>query len=88
MFWFLKSNGVAQIPSAKTLRNQNAALHSMCGIRTLEYDGAFGHKFFINSLADIICQVRSPLLFSMIVRSFLCIGNGQSTRLTLPPLLP
>jgi hypothetical protein len=36
MFWFLKSKGVSQIPSAKTLRNQNTALHSMCGIRTLE----------------------------------------------------
>ncbi|KAF8260388.1 hypothetical protein EI94DRAFT_1773711 [Lactarius quietus] len=56
MFWFLKFNGVSWIPSAKTLRNQNTALHSMCGIHTLEYDGAFGHKFFINSLADIICQ--------------------------------
>jgi hypothetical protein len=43
MFWFLKSNGASWIPSAKTLHNQNAALHSMCGIRTLEYVGAFGH---------------------------------------------
>ncbi|KAF8270605.1 hypothetical protein EI94DRAFT_1770789 [Lactarius quietus] len=56
MFWFLKSNGESRIQSAKTLRNQNTVLHSMCGIRTLEYDSAFGHKFFINSLADLICQ--------------------------------
>lgn len=63
MFWFLKSNGVSQVPSAKALRNQNAALHSMCGIHTLEYGGAFGHTFFINSLADIIRQVRFFMLF-------------------------
>jgi hypothetical protein len=63
MFWFSKANGVPRIPSAKTLRSQNAVLHSMCGVRTLEYDGAFGHRYFINSLADTICQVRSsPLL--------------------------
>ncbi|KAH9044117.1 hypothetical protein EDB83DRAFT_2507524 [Lactarius deliciosus] len=49
MFWFLKANGVSRVP-------QNAALHNMCGIRTLEYDGVFGHKYFVNSLADIICQ--------------------------------
>ena len=61
MFWFLKANGAPRIPPAKTLRSQNAALHSMCGIRTLEYDGAFGHKFFINSLADTICQVSLNL---------------------------
>ena len=57
MFWFLKANGVSQIPSAKTLHNQNAVLHSICGVRTLEYNGVFGHKYFVNSLADTICQV-------------------------------
>ncbi|KAH8982323.1 hypothetical protein EDB86DRAFT_2834406 [Lactarius hatsudake] len=40
MFWFLKANGVSRVP-------QNAALHNMCGIRTLEYDGVFGHKYFV-----------------------------------------
>jgi hypothetical protein len=62
MFWFLKANGVPRIPSAKTLRCQNAMLHNMCGIRTLEYCGAFGHRYFINSLADTISQVWSSLL--------------------------
>ena len=42
MFWFLKANGVSRISSVKTLRSQNVVLHNMCGIRTLEYDGAFG----------------------------------------------
>ena len=50
IFWFLKSNGVSQILSAKMLHNQNVALHSMCGIHTLEYSGAFGHRFFITHL--------------------------------------
>lgn len=65
IFWFLKANGVSRIPSVRTLRSQNAVLHSMCGIRTLEYKGAFGHLYFINSLADIIRQVQSSLLFGM-----------------------
>ena len=29
-----------------------------------EYGSAFGHRFFIHSLADIICQVRFFMLFS------------------------
>ncbi|KAH8983089.1 hypothetical protein EDB86DRAFT_3066391 [Lactarius hatsudake] len=56
MFWFLKANGVSRVPCVRTLHSQNAALHNMCGIHTLEYDGVFGHKYFVNSLADIICQ--------------------------------
>jgi hypothetical protein len=67
MFWFLKSNGVSRILSVKTLHNQNAALHSMCGIRTLEYSGAFGHRYFINSFVDIICQVMISHLLSQLV---------------------
>jgi hypothetical protein len=67
MFWFLKANAVSRIPSAKTLRSQNAVLHSMCGVRTLEYDGAFGHRYFINSLADTIRQVRPSILLGMCV---------------------
>ena len=69
IFWFLKANGVSRIPSANTLYKQNAVLHSMCGVRTLEYDGAFGHKYFINSLADIICQVRLPYSFACVLFS-------------------
>jgi hypothetical protein len=57
IFWFMKANGASQIPSAKTLRRQNAILHSMSGIRTIECFGAFGHRYYINSLADTICQV-------------------------------
>ncbi|KAI0259241.1 hypothetical protein BC834DRAFT_833886, partial [Gloeopeniophorella convolvens] len=54
--WLLKENGASQVPSAKTIRDHNTALHNMCGIRTIQYDGALGHKFFVNSLADMISQ--------------------------------
>ncbi|KAI0259692.1 hypothetical protein BC834DRAFT_806373, partial [Gloeopeniophorella convolvens] len=56
ILWLLKANGAPQVPSAKTIRDHNAALHDMCGIRTVQYDGVLGHKFFVNSLADIISQ--------------------------------
>jgi hypothetical protein len=55
MFWSLKANAVSRVPSAKTLRSQNAVLHSMCGVPTLEYDDSFGDTYFINSLADARC---------------------------------
>ena len=70
IFWFLKSNGVSQILLAKMLHNQNVALHSMCGIHTLEYSGAFGHRFFINSLMDIIHQVWFSIPFWLVCYHF------------------
>lgn len=88
MFWFSKANGVSRIPSARTLRGQNAVLHSMCGVRTLEYNGALGHRYFINSLADTIRQVRSSLLLGICVIYYVYIGNGQSARSSSPPFLP
>lgn len=57
MRWLLKVNSTSQVPTAKTIRSHNAALHNMCGVRTLSYTGAFGNTFFVNSLADIISQV-------------------------------
>jgi hypothetical protein len=57
MRWLLKANGASHVPSSKTIRAHNNALHNMCGVRTLQYTGAFGNTFFVNSLADLIAQV-------------------------------
>ncbi|KAH9023715.1 hypothetical protein EDB85DRAFT_1849591, partial [Lactarius pseudohatsudake] len=63
MLSFLRINGVSNVPSAKTIRAQNTALHDMCGVHTLQYTGAHGHHFFVNSIADIISQeMANPLV--------------------------
>ena len=57
MRWLLKANSASQVPSSKTIQLHNAALHNMCGVRSLQYTGAFGNTFYVNSLADLISQV-------------------------------
>lgn len=57
--WLLKVNNVDDVPSVKTMQNINAALQKMCGVDSIAYDGALGHRYFVNSLAQIIAQVYS-----------------------------
>ncbi|KAJ6503838.1 hypothetical protein C8R45DRAFT_894926 [Mycena sanguinolenta] len=57
--WLLKVNGVDDVPSVKSMQTLNAALQKMCGIDTIAYDGALGHKYFVNSLPQIIAQEMS-----------------------------
>jgi hypothetical protein len=63
-------------------------LHSMSGIRTIEYFGAFGHRYYINSLSDIIRQVIRSSLLNIHNIYYVDVGNGQSTRSSSPPFLP
>ncbi|KAJ8487998.1 hypothetical protein ONZ45_g14118 [Pleurotus djamor] len=54
--WLLKVNQVDDVPSVKKMVEINAELQKKCGIKTLKYSGAFGHKYYVNSLPDIIAQ--------------------------------
>ena len=82
--WFLTANGVPNVPSAKAMKNNNKILQKSCGIRTFGYTGAFGHRFHVNSLGDIIAQVRSPLGNSFLIVKHQNVGNGESTCSTTP----
>ena len=61
LLWLLRINNVADVPSVKSMKNLEEILQKMCGIETMAYDGALGHKFYVNSLSDIIRQVRGTL---------------------------
>ena len=63
--WILHINGVQDVPSVRTLKTLEDGLQKICGIETLPFTGAFGHKYYMNSFADIICQASSPLLWSI-----------------------
>lgn len=59
--WLLKVNDIDDVPSVKTLQSLNASLQKMCGIESLPYDGALGHKYYVNSLSQIIAQVSNKI---------------------------
>ncbi|KAJ7290654.1 hypothetical protein C8J57DRAFT_1213292 [Mycena rebaudengoi] len=48
--WLLKVNQVDDVPSVKSMQTMNAALQKMCGIDSIPYDGALGHKYYVNSV--------------------------------------
>ncbi|KAJ7124727.1 hypothetical protein C8R43DRAFT_898835 [Mycena crocata] len=54
--WLLKVNNVDDVPSVKQMQKINLALQKVCGIDSIPYNGALGHKYFVNSLAQIIAQ--------------------------------
>ncbi|KAJ3805860.1 hypothetical protein F5876DRAFT_81326 [Lentinula aff. lateritia] len=54
--WLLRVNGVQDATSVKSMKDLDAKLQSLYGIQTYEYKGAFGHTYYVNSLADIISQ--------------------------------
>ncbi|KAK7029116.1 hypothetical protein R3P38DRAFT_2524834 [Favolaschia claudopus] len=54
--WLLKVNNVDDAPSVKSMQTINLALQKICGIDSIAYDGALGHKYFVNSLSQIIAQ--------------------------------
>ncbi|KAJ7147561.1 hypothetical protein C8R43DRAFT_889965, partial [Mycena crocata] len=54
--WLLKINNVDDVPSVKQMQKINLALQKVCGIDSIPYNGALGHKYFVNSLAQIIAQ--------------------------------
>ncbi|KAL0577207.1 hypothetical protein V5O48_004773 [Marasmius crinis-equi] len=61
--WLLRINGIQNVPSAKTMKELNANLQKLFGIQTYKYKGAYGHIYYVNSLADIIAQEMSnPLV--------------------------
>ncbi|KAJ7751599.1 hypothetical protein B0H16DRAFT_1839904 [Mycena metata] len=54
--WLLKVNHVDDVPSVKSMQTINLALQKICGIESIPYDGALGHRYYVNSLAQIIAQ--------------------------------
>ncbi|KAL1708926.1 hypothetical protein EV121DRAFT_276854 [Schizophyllum commune] len=55
--WLLKVNGVDDVPTVASMLRLNSVLQKLCGIETVGYNGALGHKYFVNNLAQIIAQL-------------------------------
>jgi len=57
LLWLLNVNGIADTPSVKSMKTIETALQAMCGVQSIPYQGALGHKYYVNLLSDIIAQV-------------------------------
>lgn len=81
--WLLKVNNVDDVPSVKSIQGLNATLQKLCGIDSIAYDGALGHKYYVNSLSQIIAQVSSS------TRSSQCILTSRvSKEMSNPKVRP
>lgn len=61
LLWLLNVNGISDLPSIRGMQNLNKILQNMHGVSTLKYEGALGHTYYVNSLADIVAQVLTHL---------------------------
>jgi hypothetical protein len=85
--WLLKVNNVDDVPSVKSMQTINLALQKICGIETIAYNGALGHKYYVNSLAQIIAQVPSRSLVSHLTKNDDS-GDGKPESSPTSSLLP
>ncbi|KAJ7885666.1 hypothetical protein B0H14DRAFT_3431620 [Mycena olivaceomarginata] len=58
--WLLKVNNVDEVPSVKSMQELNVMLQKLCGIDTIGYDGALGHKYYVNSLGNVQSKSSPP----------------------------
>ncbi|KAG1784306.1 uncharacterized protein HD556DRAFT_1251521, partial [Suillus plorans] len=56
LLWLLRVNNVDDVPSVKSVKRIEDTIQRLCGIRSIPYDGALGHRYYVNSLADLIQQ--------------------------------
>ncbi|EJD51251.1 hypothetical protein AURDEDRAFT_159655 [Auricularia subglabra TFB-10046 SS5] len=54
--WAFGFNGVNDVPSVSSVKALDVLLQTLCGIETREYIGKMGHRYHVNSLADLIAQ--------------------------------
>ncbi len=55
--WLLDANKVENLPSVSSTKKLSDALQKLCGIESIRYEGALGHRYYLNSLSQIIAQV-------------------------------
>ncbi|KAG2050212.1 hypothetical protein BDR06DRAFT_1011386 [Suillus hirtellus] len=56
LLWLLRVNNVVDVPLVKSVKLIKDAIQQLCGIRSIPYEGALGHRYYVNLLPDIIRQ--------------------------------
>ncbi|KAG2029934.1 hypothetical protein BDR03DRAFT_1017715 [Suillus americanus] len=56
LLWLLQVNNMDNVPSVKSIKLIKDTIQQLCGICSISYDGALGHRYYVNWLPDIIRQ--------------------------------
>ncbi|KAG8914033.1 hypothetical protein FRC02_005141 [Tulasnella sp. 418] len=56
LLWLLQINGVDNVPSVFTMKEDQKGLQNLVGIDTTKYNGALGHTYYVNDIRQIIAQ--------------------------------
>ncbi|KZV81638.1 hypothetical protein EXIGLDRAFT_628172, partial [Exidia glandulosa HHB12029] len=56
IIWLAMFNGAKDMPSERQMQDSDKLLQDLCGIETIDYIGAMGNRFSVNSLADMLAQ--------------------------------
>lgn len=75
--WFLKANGIRDVPSVKTMKTLNELLQKSCGIESIRYKGPLGHTYYVNNIRQIVAQVRRISIGTALTEHTL--GGGKSS---------
>lgn len=86
--WLLRVNAVAGVPSVRAMTDYCKSIQKLCGVDSIPYDGSLGHKYYVNSLKQILQQVRPPRRSQSTLAHLRLAGNGQPSSPSPPPLLP
>jgi hypothetical protein len=62
--WLLRANGVHGVPGVKAQKGYVRDLQKLYGIKSTCYEGSLGHRYYLNSIANIISQVGFCEIFS------------------------
>ncbi|KAJ4497274.1 hypothetical protein C8R41DRAFT_760050, partial [Lentinula lateritia] len=54
--WAMLALGVPNLPSDRTMDDIDKELQKLCGIKSIHYEGAFNHIYYVNDLSAIISQ--------------------------------
>lgn len=74
--WAMLALGVPNLPSDRTMDDIDKELQKLCGIKSIHYEGAFNHIYYVNDLSAIISQVW-PTIENRCSLTFY-LGNAQS----------
>ncbi|KAG2053504.1 hypothetical protein BDR06DRAFT_982798 [Suillus hirtellus] len=67
LLWLLQVNNVVDVPLVKSVKLIKDAIQQLCGIRSIPYEGALGHRYYVNSLPDIIRQeMMNPHVWTLL----------------------
>ncbi|KAG1784909.1 uncharacterized protein HD556DRAFT_1314704 [Suillus plorans] len=71
LLWLLRVNNVVDVPSVKSVKLIKDTIQRLCGIHSIPYEGALGHRYYVNSLPDIIRQLCLKKMMNPRVRPLL-----------------